>query len=470
MTQGFPENFLWGGATSAYQAEGGYREGGKGLSRQDMRALGKAGSQDGMSRSVETDKYYPSHKASDMYHHYKEDIRLFAEMGFKCYRMSVAWTRIFPEGDEESPNEEGLKFYDKIFDELCRYGIEPVVTISHFDDPKSLEDRYGGWQNREFVTYFLRYAKVLVDRYHTKVKYWITFNEINTLMYYPMFQNMGKNSESMGIVFQMAHNKFIASAEFTAYVHNKYPELKIGMMLASMTTYPYSCDPQDVLYAMEKEDDAFFFSDVMVRGYYTNKCRKKIENYGVILEIAPRDEETLRKGKVDFISFSYYSSNVAKHQGGMDEVKGNFSSGTRNQYLELTEWGWQIDPAGLRITLNTLYDRYQIPLMIVENGLGARDILTDTGEIHDDYRIYYLQKHIEEMKKAVVHDGVDLMGYTAWGCIDLIAASTGQMSKRYGFIYVDADDYGRGTYQRIRKDSFWWYKRVIESNGEDLRH
>lgn len=464
----FPENFLWGGATSACQVEGAFNIDGKGFSTIDFNTVATNNQPRMSTRTIEENKFYPSHKASDMYHHYKEDIKMFSEMGFKCYRMSVAWTRIFPNGDDSEPNEAGLRFYDNLFDELLKYGIEPVVTISHFDDPKNLIEKYDGWQNRELINCYYRYAKVLFDRYHDKVKYWLTFNEINTLMYYPLFNGLGINDESMGTVFQMAHNKFVASAKSVIYAHEHYPGLKVGMMLGSTTTYPYSCDPQDIMYSMEKEDNAFYFSDVQVRGYYTKKCKKKLEKFNVVLNEEPEDEEILKKGKVDYISFSYYSSNVAKVKNEKDEVKGNFTFGSKNPYLEVTEWEWQIDPIGLRYTLNQLYDRYQLPLMIVENGLGAKDILTDDDKVHDNYRIHYLREHIKEMAKAIQIDGVDLIGYTSWGCIDLVAASTGQMSKRYGFIYVDADDYGNGTYRRIRKDSFYWYKKVIESNGKDI--
>lgn len=468
MNRAFPKGFLWGGATSASQVEGAYNLDGKGYSELDFHTVGSNNQPRLATSTIEANKFYPTHKASDMYHYYKEDIKMFADMGFKCYRMSIAWTRIFPNGDDEKPNEAGLEFYDNMIDELLKYGIEPVVTISHFDDPIKLIEKYEGWQNRAFIDCYVKYAEVLFDRYHAKVKYWITFNEINTLMYYPLFRGLGINDESMGTVYQMAHNKFVASAKAVIYAHDRYPGIKVGMMLGSTTSYPHSCDPQDVMYAMEKEDNAFYFSDVQVRGYYTNKCKKKLKKYHVTLNQEPEDEDILKNGKVDYISFSYYSSNVAKVKNEREEVKGNFTSGSKNPYLEVSEWGWQIDPVGLRYTLNQLYDRYQVPLMIVENGIGAKDELTEDGEIHDDYRIHYLREHIKEMAKAIQIDGVDLMGYTSWGCIDIVAASTGQMSKRYGFIYVDADDYGNGTYRRIKKDSFYWYKKVIASNGEEL--
>lgn len=464
----FPEHFLWGGATSACQVEGGYLEGGKGLSDADFRTLGNVKTPRKTTITIEENEFYPSHKAVDHYHHWKEDIKLFAEMGFRCYRMSIAWARIFPQGDEKTPNEEGLKFYDALFDELLSYGIEPVVTISHFDDPAEMIKTYGDWDQRILVNLFERYAITLFDRYHEKVTYWMTFNEINTLMYYPLFHGLKKNHNSMQMVYQMAHHKFVASAKAVAYAHEHYPKLKVGMMLATTTSYPYSCNPEDVIACMEKEDDAFYFSDVQVRGYYTNKAKKQMEAYQVVLDMEEDDEELLEKGKVDFIAFSYYSSSVSKSASNQEEVTGNMSFGSKNPYLKSTPWEWQIDPVGLRYTLNQLYDRYQVPLMIVENGLGACDIVEKDGSIHDDYRIHYLKEHILEMAKAIQLDGVDVMGYTPWGCIDLVSASTGEMSKRYGFIYVDVNDEGCGSFARSKKESFYWYQTLISTNGKSL--
>lgn len=465
----FPKNFLWGGATSACQTEGAYNLDGRGLSNQDFMTAGSKEKPRKQTKTIEQSEYYPSHKAIDFYHHYKEDIKLFAEMGFKAYRMSISWSRIFPNGDDREPNASGVTFYDQVFEELDKYGIEPIVTLSHFDDPKSLIERYGNWTNRNWVDAFEKYAKFLLDRYHAKVKYWLTFNEINTLMYHPMFAGLEYNDESMGTVYQMAHHKFIASAKAVKYAHEQYPELKMGMMLASTTTYPKSCDPNDVIKSMEKEEDAFYFSDVQVRGYYTNKALKKHEKFNVKLAMEESDEQLLQEGKADFIALSYYSTSVVSDQNDETEISGNFMSGLKNPHLEVSEWGWQIDPVGLRYTLNELYDRYQVPLMIVENGLGAPDTVLADGSIQDDYRIYYLKEHIKEMANAIHKDGVNLMGYTPWGCIDLVSASTGEMSKRYGFIYVDMDDEGNGTFARIKKKSFEWYKEVIRTNGENLK-
>lgn len=465
----FPDGFLWGGATSACQIEGAYATDGKGLSDADLRTLGSKELPRKTTACIEEQAFYPSHVAIDHYHHMKEDIKLFADMGFRCYRMSIAWTRIFPNGDDDQPNEAGLCFYDQLFDELASYGMEPIVTISHFDDPHTMLKNYGDWDQRKLVDLFERYAVLLLDRYHTKVTYWMCFNEINTLLYYPMFHGLQKNHESMQLMYQMAHHKFVASAKVAAYAHQHYPDLKIGMMLASTTTYPFSCNPEDVMSCLEKDEDSFFFSDVLVRGYYTNKAKKKMEAYQVTLEMEQGDLELLALGTVDFIALSYYSSSVAKAAATNEVMTGNMSFGNKNPYLTTTQWGWQIDPVGLRYTLNQLFNRYQKPLMIVENGLGANDRLEADGKVHDDYRIHYLKAHVIEMAKAMQMDGVELMGYTSWGCIDLVSASTGEMSKRYGFLYVDVDDHGQGSFQRYRKDSFYWYQQLIATNGRCLQ-
>ncbi|SHO45273.1 glycoside hydrolase family 1 protein [Anaerocolumna xylanovorans] len=464
----FNEFFMWGGATSACQCEGAYNIDGKGLSAIDMLPLCNKGQLRTPTSEILEDSFYPSHQAIDFYHYFKEDIKLFAEMGFQCYRMSISWPRIFQTGDNEIPNEAGLEFYDKIFDELAKYKIEPIVTISHFDDPYEAEKKYGDWNHREWINMYYKYATTILDRYHDKVKYWMTFNEINTLMYYPLFHGMEKNHDSMQIVYQMAHNKFLASAMTVKYAHEHYPELKVGMMLASTTIYPYSCNPNDVMKSMEREEETFFFSDVQVRGYYSSGALKKMESYQVKIDIHKDDEKILKEGTVDFIGFSYYSTSVAVSEDEKIEVSGNFMKGQKNPYLQVSEWEWQIDPTGLRYTLNQLYNRYQIPLMIVENGLGAEDTIEKDGTIQDDYRIHYLREHIKEMEMAVSVDGVELLAYTPWGCIDLVSASTGEMKKRYGFIYVDLDDVGQGTFNRYRKKSFYWYKKVIESNGKEL--
>lgn len=472
----FPNGFLWGGAVAANQCEGGYLEGNKGLATIDVVPVGKDRFPVmlGKMKMFECDNehYYPSHEAIDFYYNYKEDIALLAEMGFKTFRLSIAWTRIFPNGDDASPNEEGLKFYDNVFDECKRYGIEPLVTIAHFDVPMNLVKTIGGWKNRKMVDYYIKYCKVIFNRYREKVRYWLTFNEINMLIHLP-FVGAGlvfeEGEDEQAIKYQAAHHQLVASSKATKIAHEINPDFKIGCMLAAGNTYANTCAPQDVWKSMEKDRENYLFIDVQSRGEYPNYAKKMFERMNIEIRVEYGDEEILKENTVDFISFSYYSSRLTSADPEINaETAGNVFATLKNPYLNASEWGWQIDPLGLRITLNSLYDRYQKPLFIVENGLGAVDSPDENGNIADDYRIEYLRDHIKAMKDAVNEDGVELIGYTTWGCIDLVAASTGQMKKRYGFIYVDKDDDGNGTLERRRKKSFYWYKEVISSNGEKL--
>lgn len=467
------KDFLWGGATAANQIEGAY-DINRGLANVDLLPAGKdrfaicAGKVKKLGFDADHD--YPAKRGIDFYHHYKEDIALFAEMGFKAFRLSIAWTRIFPNGDEEEPNEEGLKFYDDVFRELKKYNIEPVVTICHFDCPVHLTKKYGAWKNRRMIDFYLRLCKVLFERYRGIVHYWITFNEINMILHLP-FTAAGivmEDGEGEEVLYQAAHHELVASARAVEMAHAIDPENKVGCMLAAGNTYPYTPDPEDVWAGLKADREGYFFIDVQSRGYYPSYAIKEMEHKGIHLHMEPGDEEVLRENTVDFVSLSYYSSRLTSANGkNQKKTDGNVFATLRNPYLKTSQWGWQVDPLGLRITLNSLYDRYQKPLFIVENGLGAKDELVN-GTVEDDYRIAYLKEHIQAMKDAVEQDGVDLMGYLAWGCIDLISASTGQMSKRYGMIYVDADDEGNGTYRRYKKKSFDWYRRVIASNGEEL--
>ncbi|MDU5106083.1 MULTISPECIES: 6-phospho-beta-glucosidase [unclassified Clostridium] len=472
----FPENFLWGGALAANQCEGGYKEGGRGLTTVDLCPAGEnrrkvmEGKID-VLRPLENE-YYPSHEAIDFYHRYKEDIALFAEMGFKCLRISIAWSRIFPNGDEKTPNEEGLNFYDSMFDEMLKYGIEPVVTICHFDTPIGIIEKYGGWKNRKFIDFYLNYCEAIFNRYKDKVKYWMTFNEINMILHLP-FMGAGVRFEEgdneLQVKYQSAHHELIASALATKMAHEIIPGSMVGCMLAAGEFYPYSCNPEDVLLAKQKDRENLFFIDVQSRGEYPGYAKRFLRENGITIEFGGNDEEILRNNTVDFIGFSYYSSRCASSDPEVlkGQTAGNVFKTVRNPNLKISEWGWQIDPLGLRITCNSLYDRYQKPLFIVENGLGAVDKVEEDGSINDDYRIEYLSEHIKAMKE-VIKDGVDLIGYTPWGCIDIVSASTGEMKKRYGFIYVDKDNEGNGTLKRSKKKSFYWYKKVISSNGEEL--
>ncbi|MGI8385959.1 glycoside hydrolase family 1 protein [Robertmurraya sp. P23] len=479
----FPEGFLWGGATAANQLEGAYNEGGKGLSIFDMvQFVPKEERGNEIEMDVKSKKEledllagkggdnFPKRRGIDFYHRYKEDIALFAEMGFKTFRMSISWPRIFPNGDDREPNEEGLAFYDKVFDELLKYGIEPLVTLSHYEIPLSLVQNYNGWADRRVVEFFVHYAETVFNRYKSKVKYWLTFNEINISTLSPYIGSgilIDEVEHKEQTVYQALHHQFVASARAVKACHEIIPDAMIGCMLARMEVYPETCSPDDVLEAQKEDQMNLFFTDVQVRGYYPSYMLSYFEENDIKINMLPGDEEILLQHTVDFLSFSYYMSMVASGAPGKKKEKGNFFSGVKNPYLESSDWGWQIDPKGLRITLKKMYDRYQVPLFIVENGLGAYDKVEEDGSINDDYRIDYMRAHIEQMKEAI-KEGVDLIGYTSWGCIDLISAGTSEMSKRYGFIYVDQDDYGNGTLARSKKKSFDWYKNVIASNGEEL--
>ncbi len=478
----FRKDFLWGGATAANQYEGAWDVDGKGVSIPDLCTNGTHTVPKRVTNGFEEDTLYPSHEATDFYHHYKEDIALFAEMGFKTFRLSIAWTRIFPTGMEEKPNEKGLAFYDAVFDECRKYGIEPLVTISHYEMPYALVEKYNGWASRECVDFYVRYCEAIFERYKDKVKYWLTFNEINSgTMVMGATLSLGVIKDYFGpmmgvkddpqVRFQALHHQFVASAKVVKLAHEKYPQFRMGNMICFITMYPSTCHPDDILEAQQKMRMVnWFCSDVQVRGAYPAYADRFFEELGITIQQEAGDDELLKEGVVDFYTLSYYMSNcIGNATGNAKTVEGNIVVGLKNPYLEASDWGWQIDPKGLRYSLNAIYDRYQIPIMVVENGLGAKDVKEADGSVHDGYRIDYLKKHIEQMKEAVA-DGVDLIGYTPWGCIDLVSASTGEMAKRYGFIYVDKYDDGTGTLARSKKDSFYWYQNVIKTNGEDLEY
>ncbi|RAW18384.1 6-phospho-beta-glucosidase [Paenibacillus taichungensis] len=469
----FPENFLWGGATAANQLEGAYLEGGKGLTTVDLIPTGAnrfpiaLGNLD--SYEPKDGEFYPSHEAIDFYHRYKEDIALFAEMGFKCFRLSVAWARIFPNGDDAEPNEAGLQFYDDVFDELLKYNIEPVVTICHFDVPVHLVETYGGWKNRKMIDFFETYAKTLFNRYKDRVKYWMTFNEINMLLHLPyigagIVLQEGENKEQ--VLYQAAHHELVASALAVKACHEIIPGAQIGCMLAAGMVYPYTSNPDDVWKAMEQDRESFFFIDVQSKGAYPGYTKRFFREHEIVIDMQPEDADILMQNPVDYIGFSYYASRCTSTDPEVlkDSTEGNVFGSVKNPYLQASEWGWTIDPKGLRITCNQLYDRYGKPLFIVENGLGATDVLLDNDTVEDDYRIDYLNRHFAEMAEAI-QDGVELLGYTSWGPIDLVSAGTGEMKKRYGYIYVDRNNDGSGTLRRVKKKSFHWYKEVISNNG-----
>ena len=512
----FPENFLWGGATAANQCEGAFLEDGKGLSVSDVTTCGglsrlglkveipgldpkyakyfekmryvtyRDGDKIGVSipfkgstypqsgvPALLEGEYYPGAVAIDFYHRYKEDIALFAEMGFKCYRTSIAWTRIFPTGLEEVPNEAGLRFYDAVFDECLKYGIEPVITLSHYEMPLALCQKWNGWADRRTIDCFYKFATTVFARYKDKVKYWMTFNEINSIVH-GGYVNAGVFSKDASLLECASYHQMVASAMVVKYAHRNYPQFQVGCMISADTFYPHTCKPEDNLEAVHTSNhNLFYYGDVMIRGYLPGYKLKELERKGIQLPIREGDLEVLKAGTVDFTGISYYQTSVAAARDeSLEKTGGNLSMRIANPYLQTSEWGWQLDPVGFRYTLNLLSDRYHKPIFVVENGLGASDTLAGDGKggktVHDSYRIAYLQKHITAMRDAIAIDGVDVMGYTPWGCIDLISCSTGQISKRYGFIYVDVQDDGTGTLDRYKKDSFQWYKKVIATNGENL--
>ncbi|MDR2225843.1 MAG: glycoside hydrolase family 1 protein [Providencia sp.] len=483
-TVGFPEGFLWGGATAANQIEGAFDVEGKGLSTSDVAAYKDPYAGGGVNNftfnvtSKELEEYlkpeckvlFPKRWGIDFYHRYEEDIALFAEMGFKVFRLSISWARIFPNGIDEQPNEEGLAFYDRVFDELAKYGIEPLVTLSHYEMPLTLTQKFNGWQDRRLIDLFVKFATTCFKRYESKVKYWITFNEMNMNLN-SLYTGAGtlpdtvKNVEEAA--YQASHNQFVASALSIKLGKEMMPNAKIGCMICRLETYAESCNPEDQLQALKEDQINLFYPDVSVRGEYPTYMLRYFEENNINIQVEPEDFNVLKEGIADFISLSYYMTYVTKGGPDAKELSGHLVSKIKNPFLTQSEWGWPIDPTGLRITLNKLWDRYGIPLFVVENGLGARDTLNLDGTVSDPYRIDYIKEHVIAMKEAI-RDGVDLMGYTTWGCIDLISCGTSQMTKRYGFIYVEQDDEGNGSLKRIPKESFYWYKRVIASNGENV--
>lgn len=462
----FPESFLWGGAVAANQCEGAYAEDGKGLSIADVMPRGVMG-----EPTKEPVKDNLKLEGIDFYHRYAEDIKLFAEMGFKTLRTSIAWSRIFPKGDEDTPNEAGLAFYDRVLDACLAYGMEPIVTLSHYEMPLHLAKTYDGFRDRRMIDFYLRYCRTVFQRYKGKVRYWLTFNEINSVLNHPLLSGgiwTPKEKLTLGDKLQAVHHELVASAAATRLAHEIDPENKVGCMVASVPYYPVTPDPEDMIKAMLKEQYGYLFTDVQVRGYYPGYMKRWLKENNIRLRKKDGDDEIL-KNTVDFISFSYYMSLCVSSDTSKESVK-FFGTTVENPYLQNTKWGWPIDPKGLRLTLNRLYDRYQKPLFIAENGMGAVDELIEKDgsyTVEDDYRIDYLRQHLLQVEKAM-DDGVEVLGYAAWGCIDLVSASTSQMSKRYGFIYVDRDDDGAGTLNRYKKNSFYWYKKVIETNGQSL--
>lgn len=491
MTHTFPKDFLWGGATAANQFEGGFSQGGKGWSvadcarshlDTDVKDYKKQNEvlmkdvEEALANPDDMD-HYPKRHGSEFYSHYKEDIALLGEMGFKVFRMSIAWSRIYPQGDEDQPNEEGLQFYDALFQELQKYGIQPLVTISHYEPPLHLALEYNCWYDRRTIGFFMNFVRTIVDRYGRYVKYWLTFNEVDSMIRHPfttggLIKDRFAPEKFEEVIFQSMHHQFVASALATKYIHEKDPDAKVGCMLTKLTYYPYSPNPLDVLEAQQRMRSTYCYSDTQVFGEYPAYLLARFKNHGIRIQMEPDDLQIMKAYPVDFISFSYYSSScVAHNTDNLETTAGNTITAVKNPYLPTSEWGWQSDPTGLRISLVDLYDRYRKPLFIVENGLGEKETLVkdgDTYTVNDDAHIAYYRDHFKAMYDAIYEDGVQLLGYTSWACIDLVSESTKQMSKRYGFVYVDCDDHGKGTFNRYRKKSFYWYKHIIETNGAAL--
>ncbi len=492
MNKGFPEGFLWGGSIAANQYEGGYPESGRGLGILDCATRGcrvpnryvtyktkdgqigktllaKVEIPEGAEVGAFEGYDYPTHKATDFTNHWKEDIALFGEMGFKSFRMSINWPRLFPNGDEKTADPKGLEFYRNVFSELRKYGIEPVVTLSHYETPVGLVNKFGAWEDRQMIDCWMNYVETCFREYKGLVHYWLTFNEINAMNAY-YYLGGGVRTQDLNVVEAAKRNILLGSALAVMKAHEIDPDVKVGCMISFNCLYPYSCNPGDNLLVLQNEILTDFYLDVQVKGYYPKNYLRNLERKGITLELTEEDQKILADGPVDFISFSYYNSNTLStledvNRGG----SGNLMEGTvRNPYVEASDWGWEIDPVGLRYTLLYLYSRYQKPLMIVENGLGAIDKVEEDGSIHDPYRVEFLRKHIQEIEKSINEDGVEVIGYNSWGCIDIVSTSTGEMAKRYGYIYVNMDDDLNGDGSRMRKDSFYWYKKVIASNGADL--
>lgn len=482
----FPNGFMWGGATAANQVEGAWNEGGKGMTVQDCLPYREVGAADFTkqfafsSQDLEEalaageDANYPKRRAIDFYHHYKEDIASFAEMGYKVLRVSICWSRIYTDPRDPEPNEEGIAYYEDMFRELRAHGIEPLVTLSHYDPPLALVTDYQGWYSRECIDLFVKYARTCFERFGRYVKYWLTFNEVDAMLRHAvtsggLIEDRFPGMEFEEVIYQAMHHQMVASAKAVKLCHELVPDAQVGCMMTKLMFYPYTCKPEDNLATQQRMRSIYRYVDIQVFGEYPRYLLTEIERKGYEVEMRPEDTRILREGTVDFVSFSYYmTSCMAGDTTGLDMAPGNTVNGVKNPHLPSSEWGWQTDPTGLRISLVELYDRYRKPLFIVENGLGAKDVVSEDGCVHDPYRMEYLADHVRAMSDAINVDGVDLIGYTWWGCIDLVSESTRQMSKRYGFIYVDMDDYGNGTFKRIKKDSFNYYKQVIESNGENL--
>lgn len=477
---GLRKDFLWGGAVAAHQVEGGWDQGGKGMSVADVMTAGDnvTHTPRRITDGVLPGENYPNHEAVDFYHRYKEDIALFAEMGFKALRTSIQWTRIFPEGDETTPNEEGIAFYNDLIDTCLSYGIEPVITLQHFEMPWGLVKKYNGFMDKRVIDYFCRFASVCFERFGDRVKYWMTINEINNQAAQPIAHHMLQEGgvliqdgdpKAEEMMYQSAINELIASAKAVQIGHAMNPGLMIGCMIANEPLYGATCKPEDMLEMEKANQKRYWMLDVHARGYVPAFIEKLWARKGYQIDLSDAERRVLAAGTVDYIGWSYYMSQaVAWREANTDFDFYELEDIVDNPYVKKSDWGWPIDPLGIRYGLNWMEDRYHLPQFIVENGLGAYDKVELDGSIDDQYRIDYLRAHIAKMIEAVDEDGVDLLGYTMWAPIDIVSASTGEMDKRYGFVYVNKNNAGEGDLSRSRKKSFYWYKKVIATNGEDL--
>ena len=459
----FPEGFLWGASTSAYQVEGAWNEDGKGPSVVDMLAHPE-GTAD-------------FHVASDHYHRFEEDVALMAEMGLKAYRFSVAWSRVIPEGNGEV-NPAGLDFYRRLIAALCRHGITPVVTLYHFDLPWALEQK-GGWLNRDTVDAFVRYACLLMSEFGKNVPLWLTINEQNTMILHPGAIGVPPDRElpDKQALYQQNHHMMLAQAKVFALCHEAFEGLKIGPAIHTTSMYAETCKPEDAIAAHNWETlRCWSFLDVAVHGRYHPLAWSYLQDREIAPEMLPGDAAILRQGRPDFVAINYYSTaTIAASRGDGHDVspragdqqimlgEAGVYRPAENPWVGKTPYGWVVDPVGLRLTLRKVCERYGLPILITENGMGAPDKLEEDGTVNDDYRIAFLQSHIQQMQLAIA-DGVDLMGYCPWAAIDVVSTHQGY-AKRYGFIYVDRGEQDLKALRRIRKRSFWWYKDVIARNG-----
>ncbi|HDR7687830.1 glycoside hydrolase family 1 protein [Bacillus toyonensis] len=455
----FKKDFLWGASTSAYQVEGAYNEDGKGLSVQDVKVIPEGTSDFKV--------------CSDHYHHFKEDVKLFAELGLNVYRFSIAWTRILPNGTGEV-NEKGITFYSNLIDELLKHDIVPLITMYHFDLPYELEKK-GGWSNRDTIDAFAQYCEILFERFGDRVKNWLTINEQNMMILHG--QAIGTSILSQKELYQQNHHMLLAEAKVTNLCHKMIPDAKIGPAPNISYVYPKTCKPNDIIAAQNcNAIRNWLYLDMAVYGRYNNIAWNFMKSKNIEPVILEGDMEILASSKPDYIAFNYYSSitvseydeNFVIDDAGDQQIEvgeEGFFMGDDNEFLELTDFGWEIDPIGFRVTLREVNDRYHLPIIITENGIGAYDKVDEDGTVQDHYRIDYLKKHIEQMELAIA-DGVDVIGYCPWAAIDLISTHQG-FRKRYGFIYINRDEDDLKDLKRIKKQSFYWYKEVISSNGKE---